>query len=74
MWFRFSALEELELLDLTVVKQDGRRENYSREKMIRGLEGALEKRPHTDQDFQSLVHKIERSIQRHTDKLQQQNW
>ncbi|MEK7452388.1 MAG: transcriptional regulator NrdR [Patescibacteria group bacterium] len=64
--FRFSTLEELELLDLTVVKRDGRRESYSREKMIRGLEKALEKRPHTDQDFQSLVHKIERSIQKKT--------
>ena len=64
--FRFSTLEELELLDLTVVKRDGRRESYSREKMIRGLEKALEKRPYTDQDFQSLVHKIERNIQKKT--------
>lgn len=62
--FRFSTLEELELLDLTVVKRDGRRESYSREKMVRGLEKALEKRPYTDQDFQNLVHKIERNIQK----------
>jgi len=62
--FRFSTLEELELLDLTVIKRDGRRENYTREKIVRGLEKALEKRPHTDQDFQNLIHKIERSIQK----------
>lgn len=62
--FRFSTLEELELLDLTVVKRDGRRESYSREKIIRGLEHALQKRPYTDQSFQSLIHKIERQIQK----------
>lgn len=62
--FRFSTLEELELLDLTVVKRDGRRESYSREKLIRGLERALQKRPFTDHAFQGLVHKIERQIQK----------
>lgn len=62
--FRFSTLEETELLDLTVVKRDGRRENYSRDKLVRGLEKALEKRPFTDTSFHKLVHKIERDIQK----------
>ncbi|MEK7615156.1 MAG: transcriptional regulator NrdR [Patescibacteria group bacterium] len=62
--FRFSTLEEIELLDLTVVKRDGRRENYSKDKLVRGLEKALEKRPYTDATFQKLVHKIERDIQK----------
>ena len=64
--FRFSTLEEVELMDLMVVKRDGRRESYSRDKLIRGLEKALEKRPYTDQSFQGLVHKIERNIQKKT--------
>lgn len=62
--FRFSTLEEMELLDLTVVKRDGRRESYSREKLVRGLEKSLEKRPFTDLNLQQLVHKIERDIQK----------
>ncbi|NQV90499.1 transcriptional repressor NrdR [Candidatus Uhrbacteria bacterium] len=62
--FRFSTLEEVELLDLTVVKRDGRREAYSREKMTKGLARSLEKRPFTDQAFQKLVHKIERDVQK----------
>ncbi len=62
--FRFSTLEEIELLDLTVVKRDGRRETYSREKLVRGLEKALEKRPYTEAAFQKLVHKVERDIQK----------
>lgn len=62
--FRFSTLEEMELLDLTVVKRDGRRESYSRDKLVRGLEKALEKRPYTEANLQQLVHKIERDIQK----------
>ena len=62
--FRFSTLEETELLDLVVVKRDGSREAYSREKLERGLKKALEKRPVTDASFRSLVHAIEREIQR----------
>lgn len=62
--FRFSTLEEVELLDLTVVKRDGRREAYSRDKMIKGLEQSLQKRPFTDHAFQKLVHKIERDVQK----------
>ncbi|MFC1787858.1 transcriptional regulator NrdR [Patescibacteria group bacterium] len=62
--FRFSTLEEIELLDLTVVKRDGRKENYVRDKIHRGLEKALEKRSYTDSAFQKLLHKIERDIQK----------
>ncbi len=51
-------------MDLTVVKRDGRREAYSREKLERGLRKSLEKRPYTDQAFQKLIHKIERDVQK----------
>lgn len=61
---RFSTVEEVELLDLTVVKRDGRRESYSREKLARGVKKALEKRSYTDPDFRALVQSIERDIQR----------
>ena len=62
--YRFSTLEEIELLDIMVVKRDGHREAYSREKMERGLRKALEKRSYTEADFRTLVHAIERDIQR----------
>ncbi len=62
--YRFSTLEEVELLDITVVKRDGRREAYAREKMERGLKRALEKRSYTDSEFRALMHEIERDIQR----------
>lgn len=62
--YRFSTVEEVTLLDLTVIKRDGRREAYSRDKMVHGLERALEKRPYTEADFQKLVHKVERDVQK----------
>lgn len=61
--FRYSTYEELEILELVVVKRDGRRENYNREKLTRGLKRALEKRPITDEVFKKLVHAIERDLQ-----------
>jgi len=61
--FRFSTNEEMEILDLVIVKRDGRRESYSREKLIKGLKKALEKRPITEDSFKKLVHVIERDLQ-----------
>lgn len=62
--YRFSTNEEVELLDLTVVKRDGRREAYARAKIEQGVRKALEKRPYTEADFRSLIGEVERDIQR----------
>ncbi|OGF24171.1 transcriptional regulator NrdR [Candidatus Falkowbacteria bacterium RIFCSPLOWO2_12_FULL_45_13] len=61
--FRFSTYEEVEILDLVVVKRDGRKESYSREKIVKGLKRALEKRPVTDDNFKKLINLIERDLQ-----------
>lgn len=61
--FRFSSYEEVEILNLTVVKRDGRREPYAREKLEQGLKKAVEKRPITHDGFRQLVSIIERDIQ-----------
>lgn len=60
--FRFSTYEELEILDVVVTKRDGRREAYSRDKLISGLKKASEKRIGDDK-FKKLIHLIERDIQ-----------
>jgi len=62
--YRFSTVEDIVLLDLVVIKRDGQREAYDREKLVRGLKKALEKRSYTEAAFRSLVHHIERDIQR----------
>ena len=61
---RFSTVERVELLDLAVVKRDGRREMYRREKIASGLRKALEKRPYTEDQFQKLMGEVERDLQR----------
>lgn len=62
--FKFSTYEEMQILDLSVVKRDGRRESYSREKLERGIVHSLEKRSYTKEQFQLLINKIERDVQK----------
>lgn len=62
--FRFSTYEELEILELTIIKRDGRKEAYQREKLERGLKKALEKRPITKDNFKKAVNLIERDLQK----------
>lgn len=62
--YRFSTIEETELLDIIVVKEDGRRESYMRDKMENGLRRSLTKRPFTQEKFHRLIHLIERDIQK----------
>ncbi|HOZ56200.1 MAG: Transcriptional repressor NrdR [Parcubacteria group bacterium ADurb.Bin316] len=61
--FRFSTYEEIEILDLTVIKRDGSKEVYDKDKLVRGLKKALEKRPITEEKFKQLVNSVERDIQ-----------
>jgi transcriptional repressor NrdR len=62
--FRFSTVESVEIFDLAVIKNDGRREPYQREKLELGLRHSLEKRPNTPNEFRALIGAIERDIQR----------
>lgn len=62
--YRFSTVEETELLDIIVVKQNGERQSYMREKIESGLRRSLTKRPYTQEKFHQLVHLIERDIQK----------
>ena len=52
----------MEILDLIVVKRNGEREPYSKEKLIAGLKRALEKRSITQDAFKKLVAAIEQAI------------
>lgn len=62
--YRFSTNEETELLDVVVVKNDGRRESYNRGKLKAGIMHSLTKRPYTQESFDKLIHAIERDIQK----------
>jgi transcriptional repressor NrdR len=62
--YRFSTVEEIELLDIIVVKRDGVREGYIRQKIEQGIRRSLTKRPFTQDKFERLMHAIERDIQK----------
>lgn len=61
--FRFSTIEEIEILNLAVIKRDGRSEPYSQDKLEAGLRKALEKRSVTAEEFKQLVSSIEQDLQ-----------
>lgn len=59
---RFTTFERIEEVFPLVVKRDGRREAYSREKVLEGLRKALHKRPVSADVVEEMVEKIERYI------------
>lgn len=61
--WRFSTYEEVEILNLTVIKNDGHEESYSKEKIINGLHKALEKRGIPAERFLQTTAVVERDIQ-----------
>jgi transcriptional repressor NrdR len=62
--FRFTTFEKVEEMPLIVVKKDGSREEFSREKVLRGLIRACEKRPVPLEKLEELVFTIEKDLRR----------
>lgn len=55
---RFTTYEEIERAGLAVLKRDGRREEFSKEKLHAGLRKACQKRPISPKVIEDLVEKI----------------
>lgn len=64
---RFTTYERAEMSDIIVVKRDGRREPFSREKILKGLLRACEKRPVKTEKIERLVNTIQATL-RQSDK------
>lgn len=62
--YRFSTIEETELLDIVIVKRNGNRESYERSKLSKGILQSLAKRPYTQDKFDKLIYNIERDLQK----------
>ena len=60
---RFTTYERVEQPQVVVVKSDGNRELFSREKMLKGLLRATEKTPVTSVDLELLIADIEAKLQ-----------
>lgn len=59
---RFTTYERVDEVMPLIVKRDGRREPYSREKLMRGLLIACRKRPVSSAEIESLADDIERGL------------
>ena len=59
---RFTTYERVEEVHLMVIKKDGRREPFDRQKILRGLEKACEKRPVSVGALEEAVDTIERKV------------
>ncbi|MFD1410813.1 transcriptional regulator NrdR [Lapidilactobacillus gannanensis] len=60
--YRFTTFERIEQTPLLVIKKNGTREEFNREKIMRGLVRAAEKRPITMDQMTDVVDKVERDI------------
>lgn len=64
---RFTTYEYVERIPLMVIKKDGRREGFSREKLMNGIVVACEKRPVSMKQIEKLVDVIERRLEKKHD-------
>jgi len=59
---RFTTFERFEQFPVTVVKSNGDKEPYRREKILVGLRKAFEKRPVTSQQIEDVTSEIEAEL------------
>lgn len=60
---RFTTYEKIETIPLMVVKKDGSRQMFDREKLLNGIIRACEKRPVAAADMERIVSEIESATQ-----------
>ena len=63
--YRFTTYEEIERSGLVVLKRDGRREEFSKEKLLSGIKKGCQKRPISPKAIEELVERIVNEV---TDK------
>ena len=65
---RFTTYERIDEIPYMVVKKDGRRERFDRQKILQGLLKACEKRPVATPKLEALVEEVERFVQESPDR------
>ena len=61
--FRFTTFERVQLRELTVIKRNGRRAPFDRDKLLRSVQIALRKRPVEPERIDQAVSKIVRELE-----------
>jgi transcriptional repressor NrdR len=65
---RFTTYERIDEIPYMVVKKDGRRERFDRQKILQGLLKACEKRPVATTKLEALVDEVERFVIESSDR------
>ncbi|HKF99039.1 MAG: transcriptional regulator NrdR [Xanthobacteraceae bacterium] len=61
--FRFTTFERVQLRELTVIKRNGRRVPFDRDKLLRSVQIALRKRPVEPERIDQMVSKVVRELE-----------
>jgi len=61
--FRFTTFERVQLRELTVIKRNGRRVPFDRDKLLRSVQIALRKRPVDPERIEQMVSKVVRELE-----------
>ena len=65
---RFTSYERIDQIPHMVVKKDGRRERFDRDKVLAGLQRACEKRPVPTKALETIVDRVEAMVQESPDR------
>jgi transcriptional repressor NrdR len=65
---RFTSYERIEQIEFRLIKKDGRREPFDRQKLMGGLVKACQKRPVSLASLESIVDEVEAMLQESPDK------
>jgi transcriptional repressor NrdR len=60
--YRFTTYEQIEHEELMVLKRDGRREEFSRDKLLSGIKKACQKRPISSEAMEELLDRVVRQV------------
>ncbi len=65
---RFTSYERIDEIPFMVVKKDGKRESFDRNKVLSGLFRACEKRPISTSQLEEIVNEVEKNVQDSLDR------
>ncbi len=61
--FRFTTHEKIQVQLPMIIKKDGRRENYDRDKILSGLKKATQKGPISTEQLEEIINEIEKEFE-----------
>ena len=66
---RYNTQESVEKMQIRVIKKDGSREDFEREKIRRGILRACEKRPISTEQIENMINLVEEKIRKKADDV-----